>query len=319
MENEQTIMATFKKCFSLKTNLYFIACYEEKAVFLSTLEGRIYKQLPRQHFRAVNPEDVEFPGDYAEALQRYKTQAIEIQRRREEEKAEKRRLEELRIYEQRKEEVMFVRAIRNAAKESSEVSLFHRFLSDNSWNGEEWTTDNSPTYNEQFFLSRDEAYNTDDLKKFVDDVPVDVFIHRWTVNSGEVLKITDYAEMITLFFDEGEMTCEDFVYLRPEYESLEGCILVFWWWHTYMGYDQKFVELRYAHSGETEELLHQNADYTGHRGMRVSVVMRPEEIEGLTHEELQEELKSRLFNDSWKWRHECERFIHYSIEETSTP
>ena len=309
-------MTTFKKGINTKTGQELIACIEEKAVFMSTLEGTIYKQFPLAHFNdSTFIEEVNFPGDYEKQRLSFHQRESQKKEQRELERAEARRKESLRLYEERKKEVLFVRSVRNAAHGNAEVSVYRRYLMENSWDGSEWTTDNSSPFEEQYFLEKEHAFDVSALQEFVNDTPVDVIIEQRTVSAEEVLNITDYEDMMNLLECYSDVVDEDYIYLSPRYESLEGCILAFWSWHTYIGYDQKFYELRYAYDSETEEILHQNADYTGRRGMRVSVIMRPEEIEGLTTEELREELRSRMFNDTWKWRRESEKLIEFVLEE----
>lgn len=306
-------MTTFKKCFSPKANLYFIACYEDKAVFLSTLEGRIYKQLPRQHFCPVNPEDVEFPGDYAEARQRYKVLAVEIQRRKEEELANRRRNEARRLYNERKNEVLFVRNVRNAAWNCEKFVPVYKimaFASEYSSSMASWEYVHPVKEDTRFFHNFNEAAcYYESLKHNYELLSLDVphsieFVELYRLGKEDVLDITDYDSMISLLGGYSDWVEIDSSVIKPEWKPIKDAVIVKWSWETHVGYARKFHELRRGWYDETEEdLITGNEDSCFRPNL--SLVLWKEDIEGLTNEEIRDRLEEELLlatDNYWRWR-----------------
>ncbi len=304
-------MTTFKKCFSPKANLYFIACYEEKAVFLSTLEGRIYKQLPRQHFCPVNPEDVEFPGDYAEALQRYKVLAVEIQRRKEEELANRRRNEARRFYNERKKEVLFVRNVRNAAWNCEKFVPVYKVMvigAKYDYADSSWIYVNPVEEDDRFFYKLDEAERYyESLKHNYEllspSVPHSVeLVELYHLYKEDVLDITDES-MMDLLREHNDYEEIDSCIIYPKWKPIKDAVIVKWSWEPYVGYARQFHELSRGGYDETEEDL-----ITGNEDRRfrpnLSLVLWKEDIEGLTNEEICDRLEEELLAnyDYWRWR-----------------
>lgn len=306
-------MTTFKKCFSPKANLYFIACYEEKAVFLSTLEGRIYKQLPRQHFCPVNPEDAEFPGDYAEARQRYKVLAVEIQRRKEEELANRRRNEARRLYNKRKNEVLFVRNVRNAAWNCEKFVPVYNVMviaAKYDYDDSSWFYVNPVEEDNRFFYKLDEAERYyESLKHNYEllslDVPHSVeLIELYHLDKEDVLDITDYESMMDLLREHNDGEEIDSCTIFPEWKPIKDAIIVKWSWETHVGYARKFHELSRGGYDETEEDLITGNEESLFRP-NLSLVLWKEDIEGLTNEEIRDCLEEELLlatDNYWRWR-----------------
>lgn len=304
-------MTTFKKCFSPKANLYFIACYEDKAVYLAKLDGKIYKQIPLKHFVPVSPEDTEFPGDYAEARQRFKTEAVEIQRRKEEELANRRRNEARRLYNKRKNEVLFVRNVRNAAWNCEKFVPVYNVMvieaeydSDNS----SWNYVNPVEEDNRFFYKLDEAERYyESLKHNYELLSLDVphsieFVELYRLDKEDVLDITDYESMMDLLQEHNDWEEIDSCTIYPKWKSIEGAIIVKWSWEPHVGYAREFHELRRGWYDETEENLITGNEDSCFRP-NLSLVLWKEDIEGLTNAEIRDCLEEELLSnrDNWRW------------------
>lgn len=87
----------------------------------------------------------------------------------------------------------------------------------------------------------------------------------------------------------------------PNYDfdkSLDGALLVFWSWQTYIGYARKLIEVRYGTSNDKEQMLtKQDKVYV----TQCDILMAADEIKDMTAEQLEQEISERLRDGKWKW------------------
>lgn len=87
----------------------------------------------------------------------------------------------------------------------------------------------------------------------------------------------------------------------PNYDfdkSLKGALLVFWSWERYIGYARKLIELRYGTSDDTEAMLTKEDKVFA---TQCDVLLTAEEVEDLSSEDLEQEIREKLSDGSWKW------------------
>lgn len=151
-------MTIFKKGINTKTRQTVIACIEEKAVFMATVEGKIYKQFPRQHLKEEQfTEEVEFPTDYVKARMDFITGEDDKRKKMEEAKRQEVEEKRKRWAEERRMEVMTVRKARNLAFANDSVKVYKVFADDMELGSDgEWYPCNS-------------SYRDDTVKTFFDE------------------------------------------------------------------------------------------------------------------------------------------------------
>ena len=226
-------MAIFKKCFSTKKQKEFIACIEEKTVYLSDLSGTIYKQVPKSTFVCVNPKETSFPGYYEKALMLFKDSERKKSNQTESNKSLKKRLEAEKAYQERKKKILFLRTARNLAKCSDTVTLYCRRLYDMCWHwdyqeGLGYWFGEGEGYNCEYFLEESQMRDVEVLKKIVEDTPIEIGLSSYILHSEDILEITNYDDLIKLVKDSHDIDIEEWIELRPDYKSLEGSILAEW-------------------------------------------------------------------------------------------
>lgn len=122
--------------------------------------------------------------------------------------------------------------------------------------------------------------------EFIDDIQFD------NTDLFEIIKKNDSVDDI------------DYFYITHEYKSLEGCILVFWSWQTYVGYCRKCEEIRYAYSNETSKIcIKEDRCYR----IQCSILCEVEEIKNLSHEEINDLVNQKLSDSHWKWQNNAYR------------
>lgn len=282
-------MTIFNKCFSTKEQKEFIACIEEKTVYLSTLGGVIYKQVSRSTFVGVNPKETSFPGNYELSLAMFKDDERKKRNQPESKKALKKRLEAERKYQERKKKILFLRSVRNFAKDSDTVTIYRRGLYDKSW---QWDYEGGfgawecrdEGYNWEYFLDESQMRDTEGLKRFVSYVPIEVVLNSYILPSDEVLGITNYDDLIRLVDDSHDIDLDECMELRPDYKSLKGCILAEWS-RKHGSSSENIYSLYIAGPADTEELLYQETENNGTR-----LVLSADDVEKKTQQELREYL-----------------------------
>lgn len=299
-------MTTFKKGINVKTRQELIACIEEKAIFMATMDGKIYKQFPRQHFKEEQfKESVKFPGDYIKARSEFNESGE--RKRKEQEETKRIEAEKNRKHwaEERKKEVMTTRKVRNLAFCGSNVIVYKvaatdmEFGCDGQWYPQITTLVGDT---KKIFFDQTEAesyYNQLKSMKPCGKCPIQIDWMEAELESDEILGITNHESLKELIEDADFDFKEDYV-VWPEYKSVEGSVIVVWAWDTHVGYAREFKELRLGRYDETEEdLITGNEDRIFRPNLEV--VLEAEEVEGLTKEELKDKLEDALLGD-WKWR-----------------
>lgn len=312
-------MATFKKGTNTKTRQELIACIEEKAVFMATVDGKIYKQFPRQHLKEEQfMEEVPFPGDYDQARKEYcdsqnRKQEIDVEERRKQAEENRKRW-----YEERKQEVLTVRRIRNLAFESSEVICYKVWAMDMEFSSsdQQWYTVHSSYMDEtsKYFFDRSDAEKYYEELKAVNPegkTPIEVGLMQAEIESEDILRLSEYKEMECLWMG-ASYDYEESEVRWPEWKSIAGSVIVTWSWDTHVGYARKFHGLRIGGFGETEEtLITGNEDYLFRPNC--TIVCKAEDINGLREEEIRYLLEGDLLSDRWMWRNP--RLVEQSVEE----
>lgn len=285
-----------------------LATIEEKCVTLANLQGEIYKQFPRQHFRPEDfPEQTTFPGDYRQARAAFsRREAIK--------KAEAQAIAEAKraaAREERRKEILFVRQVRNMAFHSDPVVVYRvtahgmEMGRDGDWyddcsliseDGKNYFLDKEES--EKFYKEIKVKYSPDPGDKN----PVSIYLEEVRIDSSDILEITEYQAMQELLKDEPAYEDLQQEILFPEYKSIDGAIYVEWAWTPYIGYSRRFNGLRVGMYGETEEdLITGNEEYTERTNR--TLLLTAEDIADLTAEELTEALEEELYNDNyWRWR-----------------
>lgn len=287
-----------------------LATIEEKCVTLANLQGEIYKQFPRQHFRPEDfPDYVSFPGDYQqaraafsrrEAIKKAEAQAI----------AEAKRLQ---WREERRQEILFVRKVRNMAFQSEDYVTIYRTrafdLERSRYDGQWYHTGSTLSDDENWvFLQKDDAEKRyEELKaKYApsssDESPVEIVIEEVRMDPSDILEITDYETMMALLKDDCAYDDLQQEILFPDYKSIEGAIYVEWAWTPYIGYARRFGGLHVGLYSETEEyLITGNEEYTERTNR--TLLLTAEDIADLTAEQLTEALEEELYHrNDWRWR-----------------
>ena len=121
----------------------------------------------------------------------------------------------------------------------------------------------------------------------------------------EILKINiEYGRLIELYFSDNMFKlfddAETFETIEPEYDSIEGDVIVGWSWEKYIGYCRKLEGLHFGRYKETEvDLITGNEESTFRSNY--SILCKASELEGLTEDEKVEYIENELNNGSWKW------------------
>ena len=112
-------------------------------------------------------------------------------------------------------------------------------------------------------------------------------------NFGEKEKSLVAHEIIENSLEEEIVECANFDFD----ESLEGCILVFWYWEKYVGYARKCIDVRKAFSDDTFKIL-TKSDKTFIT--QCDILLTSEEVEKADN--LCDAIQEALLKSSWKWQ-----------------
>ena len=131
-----------------------------------------------------------------------------------------------------------------------------------------------------------------------------------TINE-DVLDVTEYSKLEKLIREyynihDGNIK-ED--RKRYGYESLHGDILIEWNWERYIGYARNFRSIRYGREDETEADIFDGEDKVFHP--YTTILLKHNDIDGLTDEEVNNRIIEELCNDKWCWT----RNAIYNINE----
>ena len=112
------------------------------------------------------------------------------------------------------------------------------------------------------------------------------------------------SDLFDIINENDSLENVDYFYVEYEYKNLEGSILVFWSWQTYVGYCRKCVEIRYAYSNENESICIKK-DKVNHT--QCDVLCSAEELEGQSKEDIVNLVNQKLGESHWKWRNNAYR------------
>lgn len=79
-------------------------------------------------------------------------------------------------------------------------------------------------------------------------------------------------------------------------KSLEGCILICWEWHRYIGYARKCIEIRYAYDSDTETMLTKQDRIFAKQW---NILLTAEEVSSASN--IQDAIRCALESSDWKW------------------
>lgn len=191
------------------------------------------------------------------------------------------------------------------------------------WHADDYLNDrNTNPIDVQYYLLRDDS--EEELKKVYDDIDADSDIYNDAVicrnvelTEEDILdngfdSIEEFEEELELALDDDSkrsslheleqyiLNYSDWINIDvPNYDfdkSIEGAIIVFWSWRTYVGYCRKFEGMRYANCDDTNRML-TNRDSTF--VTQCSILMTAEEV--AASEDLRADLEDALWNRGWKW------------------
>ena len=144
---------------------------------------------------------------------------------------------------------------------------------------------------------------------------VDAMLFEYEPNSEDLCYFEDYEteeeeslnEELARVLEEllGDLvTLEEFYY---DYKSLDGAVLVFWSWQTYVGYARKIIEIRDGDCDDDERLLIP-VDHSFRT--QCSVLIPAEDAENLSVEERRDLIERKILEDKlWKWQNNPQRAI----------
>ena len=210
-----------------------------------------------------------------------------------------------RWYEERKQEVLFARCVRNIAFKSKHPVYYKVCAYDMEYQCKSgWETIFSSLADKtiKYFYNVEHArnYYNELLNTInINKTPIEVCLYESEIYADDILEITSHDEIMELFEDTDFEVLES-KQLFPDYKSIEGAIIVEWEWHKYVGYARNFKALEIGAHNETEEdLITGNEDYV-FRTCK-SLLMSSEETKNKTDDELRGMLEDELFGKDWKW------------------
>ena len=298
------------KTFQHKTSPV-LATLTEKTVWMSNLEGNIYKQFPLQHFKPEQFLDalVPFPGNFDEAKAKF-LMANDNKKQQKAQEAEARRI---RAYEERKAKLLYKWRLRKAVWAGKE--LHFTMVVKRAVQPDDSMRDNYlGIHKELVFFTDKEEYEKDKEEIRLDkpDQGEEYEMCYGTIHPTIEEWMHDYedGENFNAYDNEYE-------YIEHDYESLEGCILVAWSWQTHVGYCRKLHEVfrPYSCFKTTKDLISGNEERVF--ATNYSILLTKEEVEsknwdGFSYSPtLAEKIADRLNNGSWKW----ERFQTISEDD----
>ena len=116
------------------------------------------------------------------------------------------------------------------------------------------------------------------------------------------------ADLFEIIQENGSMDDIEYFYVTYDYKKLEGSILVFWSWQTYVGYCRKCEEIRYAYYDEDEKIcIKEDRTYR----TQCDVLCTAEELEGLSKDDIMNLVNQKLGESHWKWQNNAYRVAEF--------
>ena len=289
-----------------------LATLTEKTVWMSDLQGHIYKQFPIQHLNPDQFEDTttEFPGDFDAERMAF------TQRRLSKVEEKKRAAETARLaaYEKRKAEVLNRWRVRKAMQNGLpvwSVMVAERKCTGNGDSEYVCNADGFP----RFFTSEQEYLACIDEER---NARVD---HGYEneISYGKV-NVTDWLEWVN-DYEEGNYEWFAAVDYKDEiveahYDSIVGCVIIAWSWKTYVGYCRKLGSVFLVDEGDREfqterDLITGNEERTFYTNY--DILLTKEEVDACNQssQSLDEKVLEELNQSKWKWEH----YAHYNEED----
>lgn len=283
-----------------------LATIDGKAVYMSNLQGEIYKQFPVEHFKnSTFREDVEFPGDFVKAKDAFNARVQEQKVAKEAATAAKLKLWEEKArkeYEARRYNVLLLRKLRNDVQVHGAgtvycVSIEYFAETADDWNREsfEFTLYATEQEARMKFLS-----NKNNLSaEFGKNIEMKLLKSDF---DNEVLQLTSYddfrEEYQNRHLDDEEIDRYEFAYT---YRDITGDIVMQWSWEKHVGYCRNLEEIVYGcNYGRTErDLITGNEDSVCRPNCEI--IITAEELQGMSKEDIREELINRLSDSRYRW------------------
>lgn len=288
-----------------------LATLTEKTVWMSNLEGNIYKQFPLQHFKPEQflDELVPFPGNFDEAKAKF-LMANDEKKQKKAHEAEARRLK---AYEERKGKLLYKWKLRKAVWAGKE--LHFTMVVKRAVLPEGSMRDNYlGVHKELVFFTDEEEYEKDkeEIRKDKPEYGIEYEMCYGTIRPTIDEWMNDYEDG-----DDFNAYDEEYEFITHDYESLEGCILVAWSWQTHVGYCRKLHEVfrPYGCFETTEDLISGNEDNVYRTNY--SILLTKKEVDTLRLEEdtfscdSLEDLIAERLNRGWQW----DRFEKFTADK----
>lgn len=268
-----------------------------KTVYISDLEGNIYKQFAAVNFKNEDfNEEVQFPGNFNKSVEDFNIRMDKRLKEKRNRLAKKVREQ----YEERKSKVTLLRKIRNEVYETGSCKVYTVAIENYPINE---TCDPYLISLEIFTdLKKAEEYYKKAYLKGEPEEGYDMyFCLSENIINEDVLDVTEYNKLEKLISDyydirDGNIREET---KRYSYESLEGDILIEWSWERYIGYARNFRGIRYGRENETEADIFDGEDKVFHP--YTTILLKYNDIKGLTEEEVNNRIIEELCKDNWCW------------------
>ena len=294
------------------TSQNLLATIDGKAVFMSNLQGEIYKQFPVEHFKNESfTEEVPFPGDFIKSKEIFNARNAEKRAAKEAAQAASRKLLEERWKKEREERKERVELLWKIRKEVFGKGLCKVYL----------------VMAEKYSINNDESPELLSLDVFIDiqsarkryeslfrtEPEFGYKIHLYLsedVLDKEILNETSYDGLMKLVKDNGKYINGDRGYkvIEYNYESIEGAILVTWEYEKYIGYSRRLLEIRRGYAGEKEDDIYEEQERVWHP--YTDVLLSADQVEGLSDNDLRQRIVQELDDSRWKWSNDFTAMAH---------
>lgn len=289
------------------SNQNLLAVIDGKAVFMSNLQGEIYKQFSVECFKNSDfTEEVEFPGDFLKAKESFNARIREKQAAKSaarEALLKQREEAARREYERRRRNVLLLRKLRNDVEIGGQgivycVRLDFYLVTANDY---EWKSCECLLYSTEEEARCEFNKNKSTLSA---ECGQSIEMNLLKSNIGkEVLQLTSYDDFLEEYkrchlYNDDDIESYEFVH---EYRDISADIVLQWSWEKHVGYSRNLIEIGYGiRYGRTErDLITGNEEYTYRPNY--DIVMTAEELEGMSREEIRNELITRLSDSHYRW------------------
>lgn len=128
----------------------------------------------------------------------------------------------------------------------------------------------------------------------------------------------DDDDLMKIAASVNDIDIRDVVGATYKYESVDGAILIIWYWDRYVGYARGVRDIREGMYGETTEMcIHEDHTFCN----QCSVLVKASELEGLSPQERYELIEERLHDGcacgegQWEWNFKAEAYIESYLND----